>query len=105
MFKPSYVFFEFEASIIVKGKSKTKVIFGSLYFNNVQGNKPLRTSSLLSPIMLLEGHKGEILCSRFSPNGEVIASAGSERSVCKGFISYIYAVLLIFSCKVCSNKD
>jgi len=43
--------------------------------------KPARTSSLLSPIMLLEGHQGEILCSKFSPKGDVLASAGSERAV------------------------
>jgi len=43
--------------------------------------KPKRTSSLLSPIMLLEGHQGEILCSRFSPKGDLLASAGSERGV------------------------
>ncbi|ODN00958.1 U5 small nuclear ribonucleoprotein 40 kDa protein, partial [Orchesella cincta] len=48
---------------------------------DASGPKPKRTSSLLSPIMLLEGHAAEILCARFSPKGDVLASAGSERCV------------------------
>jgi len=46
-----------------------------------KGGKTIRTSSLLSPIMLLEGHGSEILCAKFSPKGDLVASAGNERSV------------------------
>jgi Prp8 binding protein len=37
--------------------------------------------SLKGPTMLLTGHDGEIFTSKFHPNGEIIASAGSDRSI------------------------
>lgn len=46
-----------------------------------------RTSSLFAPIMLLEGHGGEIFCSRFHPDGQYIASAGYDRQI---FIWSVY---------------
>lgn len=36
---------------------------------------------LKGPIMLLTGHDGEILVSKFHPSGTAIASAGSDRSI------------------------
>ena len=45
--------------------------------------KPARTSNLAAPIMLLTGHEGEIFCSKFSPDGNIVASAGFDRLICK----------------------
>ena len=42
---------------------------------------PKRTSGLKAPIMLLEGHGGEVYTCRMSPNGEHLASAGFDRSI------------------------
>lgn len=42
---------------------------------------PPRTSDLLSPIMLLTGHGGDILSSKFHPEGRTLASAGTERLI------------------------
>ena len=44
---------------------------------------PPRTSALLAPIMLLTGHEGEIFCTKFSPDGQILASAGFDRLLCK----------------------
>jgi len=38
-----------------------------------------RTSSLLSPIMLLEGHDGEISCGKFAPDGKSLVTSGFDR--------------------------
>lgn len=43
-------------------------------------NKP-RSSSLQAPIMLLTGHGGELFASRFSPNGDYIASGGFDQKI------------------------
>lgn len=42
-----------------------------------------RTSNLYAPIMLLEGHQGEIFASKFHPEGKHLASAGFDRQICK----------------------
>ena len=47
-----------------------------------QGGPP-RTSSLLGPIMQLSGHQGDVLCGKFHPEGEVLASAGMDRQICE----------------------
>ena len=39
-----------------------------------------------APIMLLTGHQGEIYTAKFHPEGNVIASAGFERNICKSKI-------------------
>lgn len=46
-----------------------------------------RTSSLLAPIMLLEGHQGEIFSAEFHPEGKHLASAGFDRQI---FIWNVY---------------
>ena len=43
--------------------------------------RPLRTSSLQAPIMLLTGHAGEVFAAEFSPDGQSIASASFDRQV------------------------
>jgi len=40
-----------------------------------------RTSNLLSPIMLLMGHEGEIYAAKFTPDGSLLASAGFDRKI------------------------
>lgn len=42
-----------------------------------------RTSSLFSPIMLLEGHEGEVFACEFHPEGEHLMSTGFDRKICK----------------------
>lgn len=42
-----------------------------------------RTSNLYAPIMLLEGHQGEVFTSKFHPEGKHLASAGFDRQICK----------------------
>ena len=36
-----------------------------------------------APIMLLSGHSGEIYAAKFHPEGNVLASAGFDRQICK----------------------
>ena len=33
--------------------------------------------------MLLSGHDGEVFCSKFAPDGEIVATAGFDRLICK----------------------
>ncbi|XP_018334206.1 U5 small nuclear ribonucleoprotein 40 kDa protein [Agrilus planipennis] len=40
-----------------------------------------RTSNLFSPIMLLEGHEGEIFTVEFHPEGQYLASSGFDRKI------------------------
>ncbi|XP_026754638.1 U5 small nuclear ribonucleoprotein 40 kDa protein [Galleria mellonella] len=40
-----------------------------------------RTSNLYAPIMLLEGHQGEIFSAKFHPEGKHLASAGFDRQI------------------------
>ncbi|RVE47117.1 hypothetical protein evm_008194 [Chilo suppressalis] len=40
-----------------------------------------RTSNLYAPIMLLEGHQGEIFTAKFHPEGKHLASAGFDRQI------------------------
>jgi len=42
---------------------------------------PGRTSGLKAPIMLLTGHEGDIFCTKFSPTGRILASAGFDRQI------------------------
>uniref|UniRef100_A0A1A9X086 U5 small nuclear ribonucleoprotein 40 kDa protein n=1 Tax=Glossina brevipalpis TaxID=37001 RepID=A0A1A9X086_9MUSC len=42
-----------------------------------------RTSNLMAPIMLLEGHQGEIYTTEFHPKGEMLLSSGFDRQICK----------------------
>lgn len=48
------------------------------FFQGVQ-----RTSSLMAPIMLLEGHQGEIFSCEFHPEGQHLVSTGFDRQICK----------------------
>ncbi|KAJ3646375.1 hypothetical protein Zmor_023965 [Zophobas morio] len=48
---------------------------------------PARTSNLFAPIMLLEGHEGEIFSVEFHPEGQYLASSGFDRRI---FIWSVY---------------
>ena len=47
------------------------------------GSAPARTSNMEAPIMLLSGHSGEIYTAKFHPEGNILASAGFDRQICK----------------------
>jgi len=40
-----------------------------------------RTSKLAAPIMLLQGHEGEVFSCKFHSDGEIMASAGFDRKI------------------------
>lgn len=40
-----------------------------------------RSSNLFAPIVLLSGHESEIFSCKFSPDGNILASAGSDRKI------------------------
>eukprot|EP01083_Nonionella_stella_P090834 253825_1 len=40
-----------------------------------------RTSNLLAPTMVLEGHQSKVYTTRFDPNGELLASAGHDKDI------------------------
>lgn len=42
-----------------------------------------RTSGLFSPIMVLEGHGGEVFTCEFHPDGDILLSSGFDRQICK----------------------
>ena len=44
---------------------------------------PRRTSKLPSPIVLLEGHQGEVFTVKFNPNGTTLASGSFDKTICK----------------------
>uniref|UniRef100_A0A1B0FF09 U5 small nuclear ribonucleoprotein 40 kDa protein n=1 Tax=Glossina morsitans morsitans TaxID=37546 RepID=A0A1B0FF09_GLOMM len=46
-----------------------------------------RTSNLMAPILLLEGHQGEIYTTEFHPKGEMLLSSGYDRQI---FIWNVY---------------
>lgn len=68
-----------EMSIVpVSKKSKTELVVSN---QNKVGPPIKRTSNLFSPIMLLEGHLGEIFTLKFHPEGRYLASSGFDRQI------------------------
>ncbi|XP_011340428.1 U5 small nuclear ribonucleoprotein 40 kDa protein isoform X2 [Ooceraea biroi] len=61
-------------------RTKTEVVFSSREKAVVQSDPP-RTSSLMSMIMLLEGHQGDIFSLEFHPEGQYLASTGFDRQI------------------------
>ena len=56
-----------------------------------------RTSNLKAPIMLLEGHKGDIYTARFSSSGKNLASGSKDKTICKKVRdNYVLPHLLCF---------
>ena len=70
-----------QGALVPAKKSRSDIVI----YND--GSGPLvesgqaRTSSLLSPIMLLTGHEGDIFACKFSPDGSFLASSGFDRQI------------------------
>lgn len=70
-----------------------KYIYVLFFFFILQGIE--RTSNLFAPIMLLEGHMGEVFSCEFHPDGEILLSAGFDRNVCKSRGPYRFKLGLL----------
>ena len=57
--------------------------FKLFHLHGQTGSAPARTSNMEAPIMLLSGHSGEIYTAKFHPEGNILASAGFDRQICK----------------------
>lgn len=66
---------ENEGALVPAKKMRSDLVLSS----NDSGVK--RLSKLQAPIMLLSGHDGDIFCTKFSPNGQFLASAGFDRLI------------------------
>eukprot|EP00126_Sphaerothecum_destruens_P002304 Sdes_comp15743_c0_seq2m4784 len=62
-------------------KPKNEVAVAQNVGKSIVASTPLRTSNLPAPIMLLSGHLGEVLTTRFSPCGKYIASGGTDKQI------------------------
>ncbi|KAG0730292.1 U5 small nuclear ribonucleoprotein [Chionoecetes opilio] len=72
---------EYMAVAVQPKKPRNEVVVHGGDKNSVQGGGPPRTSGLLGPIMQLSGHQGDVLCGKFHPEGEVLATAGMDRQI------------------------
>ncbi|KAI4456008.1 u5 small nuclear ribonucleoprotein 40 kda protein [Holotrichia oblita] len=68
------------ALVPVTKKSKNEIAVSSNKKALVQSDVQ-RTSNLFSPIMLLEGHEGDIFTLEFHPEGQYLASSGFDRRI------------------------
>lgn len=64
------------AIVLKKQKTSDQAIIGSVTKEGIK-----RTSNLLSPIMQLVGHQGEVYGCRFNPDGDVIASCSFDKTI------------------------
>lgn len=48
---------------------------------------------MLAPIMLLDGHQGDIFSLEFHPEGQYLASTGFDRQICKAAGLFHFNVL------------
>lgn len=60
---------------------KAKSLIASESKRDIVPAGPKRTSKLDSPIMLLQGHEGMVMTSKFNPAGTYIASAGYDKQI------------------------
>lgn len=51
----------------------------------------------MAPIMQLLGHQGDVLGGKFHPDGEILATAGMDRQVCKIILNFYKYFLLLYS--------
>ena len=61
---------------------------------------PPRLSGLEAPIMMLTGHEGDIFTCKFSPDGQMLASSGFDRLICKYMCThtlYLYIYIYIYN--------
>nr|CAI5848418.1 unnamed protein product [Callosobruchus analis] len=68
---------------LVPSKKARNEIANKSNNSNALQPAPARTSNLFAPIMLLEGHEGEIFTVDFHPEGQYLASSGFDRKICK----------------------
>ncbi|KAF2896925.1 hypothetical protein ILUMI_09249 [Ignelater luminosus] len=69
------------ALVPVNKKSRNEVVASSSKNKAVTPTTTVRTSNLFAPIMLLEGHEGEIFTIEFHPEGQYLASSGFDRKI------------------------
>ncbi|XP_068085480.1 U5 small nuclear ribonucleoprotein 40 kDa protein [Anabrus simplex] len=69
-----------DLAVVAVGKRPRNEIVQSKGTSMVPSDIP-RTSSLLAPIMLLEGHQGEVFTCEFHPEGQYLASSGFDRQI------------------------
>uniref|UniRef100_A0A8W7PIK5 WD repeat-containing protein 55 homolog n=1 Tax=Anopheles coluzzii TaxID=1518534 RepID=A0A8W7PIK5_ANOCL len=62
-------------------KSRTDIVAYTAKDKQLLEQNVERTSGLLGPIMLLEGHGGEIFSTEFHPEGEHLLSTGFDRQI------------------------
>lgn len=65
-----------------------------MYFHFEFQDGPPRTSNLQAPIMLLLGHEGDIFCGKFSPDGQILATSGFDRQICKIYTIYHFFIAI-----------
>ncbi|CAG9466312.1 unnamed protein product [Pedinophyceae sp. YPF-701] len=70
-----------EAGAIVKRQRTDDDLALAKAGSRPQPAGPRRTSALAAPIMQLEGHKDAVYAFEFSPDGEVCASAGHDKTI------------------------
>ncbi|KAK5641289.1 hypothetical protein RI129_009836 [Pyrocoelia pectoralis] len=69
------------ALVPVNKKTRTDVAVSSSRNKTLAPTSVARTSNLFAPIMLLEGHEGEIFTLEFHPEGQYLASSGFDRRI------------------------
>lgn len=74
---------EMESALVMankKSRNDMAIINKNKQLQSMQQNIP-RTSNLFAPIMLLEGHEGDIFSLDFHPEGQYLASSGFDRKI------------------------
>lgn len=72
---------ENSALMMLPTKKQRPDLMSSTVGSALQAMGIKRTSMLQAPIMLLTGHEGEIFSTKFSPNGRLLASAGTDKKI------------------------
>lgn len=62
-------------------KSRNEVALSNSRDKSVVAAGPARTSNLFAPIMLLEGHEGDVFTVDFHPEGQYLATSGFDRQI------------------------
>nr|GFB43563.1 hypothetical protein [Tanacetum cinerariifolium] len=70
-----------EGALSVMGARPMDISSAYTPHHNVPPNSKQRTSSLMSPIMLLTGHQSAVYTMKFNPSGTVIASGSHDREI------------------------
>ncbi|WAR18097.1 SNR40-like protein [Mya arenaria] len=70
-----------EGAIIPAKRPRNELVAFNEKENALMQSGIQRLSSLEAPIMLLSGHEGDVFCTKFSPDGRMLASAGFDRLI------------------------